>query len=146
MRHPILRLSAALTLSAAAQGCQILGEPTDFFQEFPAATTTKFYNGADALAAVNAGECIVLTAQRYYVAPQGLLESGDIENAAKGVDAAVKIDGGNGYRIVGYGWTPAYPGTVLTVTFDTLLCKPATAPGTNPAEAPPTQSSKATTS
>lgn len=140
MRHTaLLRLSAMLALSAAAPGCQMQSEAPDvFLKEFRAATTTKFYTGADARAAVNTGECVVLAAKRVYTAPQGRTQKGDIRNVARGVDATVKLDGGNAYRIIGHGWVPANYGTALAVTFDTLLCEPPTGSTAAPVKAPPT--------
>jgi hypothetical protein len=117
-----LSLLAALTCG----GCTAMGA-RDFYSKFPAATQSTYYSGAEAIVSINAQECIVLAADRFYAAPVGVTVYGDLNNGAEGVDGIVQNDGGNAYRIDSYAWVPyGYDGsTQLQIVFDTMLCKPA---------------------
>ena len=95
---------------------------TEFYTRFPVATETSYYSGAEAIAAIASGECLLLSSNKFYAAPLGWTAAGDLENGAKGVDGIVKNDGGNAYRIQSYEWTDG--GVQLQLVFDTMLCNP----------------------
>ena len=122
MRNSLILVAAVLT------GCSMSMDATRFYAEFPMATGTSYYSGAEAIVAVSNGDCLVLSTGRFYAAPIGMTLTEDLRNGADGVDLIVANDGGNAYRIDSYVWAPFPDGsTQLQLTFDTMLCKPADA-------------------
>lgn len=124
-----LSIAALLAYALAVSGCATSMTPSQFNENFPRATNSKFYDKAASNLAVSAGECKVLVENRKYTAPIGLTLSGDVKNGAVGVDEWVKADKGNSYSINSYEWITIpikdSAATQLIVYFNTLLCKSA---------------------
>lgn len=121
-------LASATTITCAGflfAGCASSMAPSQFNESMPKATSSKFYERASLGAAISDGQCQVVIANRKYTAPVGMTLSGDVKNAARGIDEWVKSDGGNGYSISNYEWIHVgnEGATQLIVYFDTLRCK-----------------------
>lgn len=106
-------------------GCATSMTPSQFNENLPKATSSKFYGQASVGGAISSGQCRLLVANRKYTAPIGLTLSGDLKNGARGIDEWVKADGGNAYSVLNYEWISigTEGATQLIVHFDTLQCK-----------------------
>ena len=106
-------------------GCATNMTPSEFNESLPKATGAQFYDRVSLGPAIAEGQRRLLVADRKYTAPVGMTVSGDVENAALGIDEWVNADGGNAYSLANYEWIhlPDEDGTQLIVYFDTLRCK-----------------------
>jgi hypothetical protein len=121
------RLSMSIALAGAAllaAGCVTSMTPSQFNEYLPKATSARFYDRISATDAVSTGQCTLLVGGRKYTAPMGLTVSGDLKNAALGVDEWVKVDGGNAYAVSNFEWISVgnEGATQLIIYFDTLRC------------------------
>ena len=106
-------------------GCATSMPPSQFLQEFPITTNTKFYDRQNADDAIDGGKCKLLIDGRKYVAPIGSTVHGDMKNGAIGVDEWVQADGGNAYALNNFEWISVgdLGTTQLVIYFDTMLCE-----------------------
>lgn len=122
------RLSNSLALAGAVllvSGCATSLTPSQFNDDFPKATSAKFYDRISATDAISTGQCKLLVSGRKYTAPIGLTVSDDVKNGALGIDEWVKADGGTAYAVSNFEWASVgnEGATQLIIYFDTLGCR-----------------------
>ena len=112
-----------LLLGRALSGCMMTMNASQFYTEFPRATSTRYLTNAEAISAMQNGSCKAID-NHTYNAPIGLSVGGDVRNGAEGVDQIVENYGGNAYRIIYFGWTIVMEDgtTQLGLKFTSLLC------------------------
>ena len=114
-----------LVLGSVLSGCAIAMSMTasQFYTEFPRATSTRYLTNAEAISTMQNGSCRAID-NHTYNAPIGVSVGEDVRNGAEGVDQIVKNYGGNAYRITEFGWaTVRDDGTTqLGLKFTSLLC------------------------
>ena len=122
-----MRLSVTVPLLGVllfVAGCATSLTPSQFNEQLPKATGSRYFDRLAATKAIATGQCSVLVGGRKYAAPQASTLSGDLEGAALGIDEWVGTDGGNAYALSSFEWAAVgdHGGTQLVVYFDTLRC------------------------
>ena len=114
---------ALVLLGSTLSGCTAM-TASQFYTEFPRATSTRYLTNAEAISAMQNGSCRAID-NHTYNAPIGLSAGGDVRNGAEGVDQIVENYGGNAYRITEFGWTIVKEDgmTQLGLKFTSLLCE-----------------------
>jgi len=115
-------ISGSLLLTAS---CATSMTPSQFNENLPKATSSKFYDKKSSSEAISKGECKLLVQGRKYTSPIGLTVHGDMKNGALGIDEWVRADSGNAYSINNFEWISVgdRDATQLIVYFDTMFCK-----------------------
>lgn len=105
-------------------GCATSMAPTEFIDSLRKTTTSKYFDHPSAKNELASGRCKLIAGGRRYTAPIGFTVSGDVENAAEGIDQWVEADNGNSYIINSFDWISVNDQgvTQLIVNFDTMNC------------------------
>jgi hypothetical protein len=119
----MIKLNLIICVVLFFTSCATSMAPIAVYNTLPTLTKSTFVSQAQAEECVNADICKYLVKGRKYTAPIGFTLKGDLNNAAKGIDEWVTLDGGNAYVLVNYKWvTVDHNGTTqLDVEFDTML-------------------------
>ena len=121
-----IKILSTICLSVILYSCATSMTPMQVNNSLPKYTKSSYLS----IDQVQSPNCKCLTRGRSYAAPVGTTTKNDLQNAAKGIDEWVSIDGGNAYRLINFKWksisTNEYSSsyaTQLTVDFDTYICQ-----------------------
>lgn len=124
--NKLINIFLTLCLSIFLYSCATMLTPMQVNNTLPMLTKSTYLSAEHA----QNPNCKCMTHGRSYTAPVGLTANNDLQNAAKGIDEWVSIDGGNAYKLINFRWitisTDKYgspSSTQLVVDFDTYICK-----------------------
>ena len=114
----------SLGITILISSCASYTSPIKFSATLPQFTKSKFIQQAQMEQAIENNGCKYLVKGRNYEAPSGFGNTGDIKNAAKGIDEWVTLDGGNAYVLTNFSWKTVNNNGIspLFVEFDTMKC------------------------